>query len=180
VLRVRDTGLGIAPDFLPRVFDLFTQANRSSDRSQGGLGIGLALVKRPVEMHEGTVRVSCALTVFRPPLMLIDLAMPDLDGCRLVTNFRQMPAFAQTKIVAVTGFADLGHKTMAITAGFDMVLFKSAALPEIKAVLASVAPVISPGGQAPEPAKSVRRWEPSKDCRFAKRDESGTSAHQER
>jgi signal transduction histidine kinase/ActR/RegA family two-component response regulator len=57
VLRVRDTGVGISPTFLPRVFDLFTQAERSSDRLQGGLGIGLALVKRLVEMHEGTVEV---------------------------------------------------------------------------------------------------------------------------
>ncbi len=61
VLRVRDTGLGITPAFLPHVFDLFTQAERSSDRSQGGLGIGLALVKRLVEMHEGTIEVSSTL-----------------------------------------------------------------------------------------------------------------------
>jgi signal transduction histidine kinase len=58
MLRVRDTGLGITPAFLPHVFDLFTQAERSTDRSQGGLGIGLALVKRLVEMHEGTIGVS--------------------------------------------------------------------------------------------------------------------------
>jgi CheY-like chemotaxis protein/two-component sensor histidine kinase len=61
VLRVRDTGLGITPAFLPHVFELFTQAERSSDRSQGGLGIGLALVKRLVEMHGGTIRVSSIL-----------------------------------------------------------------------------------------------------------------------
>jgi PAS domain S-box-containing protein len=61
VLRVRDTGVGIAPETLPRIFDLFTQAERSLDRSQGGLGIGLALVQRLVEMHGGTVAVSSAL-----------------------------------------------------------------------------------------------------------------------
>ena len=61
VLRVRDSGLGIASAFLPHVFELFTQAERSCDRSQGGLGIGLALVKRLVEMHEGTVGVSSTL-----------------------------------------------------------------------------------------------------------------------
>jgi PAS domain S-box-containing protein len=55
VLRVRDSGIGIAPNFLPRVFELFTQADRSLVRSQGGLGIGLTIVQRLVKMHHGTV-----------------------------------------------------------------------------------------------------------------------------
>ena len=55
VLRVCDTGVGVAPDMLPRVFDLFVQANHPSSLSQGGLGIGLTLVKRLVEMHGGRV-----------------------------------------------------------------------------------------------------------------------------
>jgi signal transduction histidine kinase len=55
VIRVRDTGIGIPPDLLPRVFELFTQVDRSLNRSQGGLGIGLALVRRLVEMHGGRV-----------------------------------------------------------------------------------------------------------------------------
>ncbi|MEJ7594143.1 MAG: ATP-binding protein [Planctomycetaceae bacterium] len=55
VVRVRDTGIGIAPAMLPRIFDLFTQADQTLDRSLGGLGIGLTLVKRLVELHEGKV-----------------------------------------------------------------------------------------------------------------------------
>ena len=54
-LNVSDNGIGIAPALLPRVFDLFTQAERSPDRSQGGLGLGLALVKSLTELHKGTV-----------------------------------------------------------------------------------------------------------------------------
>ncbi|MEP7009802.1 MAG: PAS domain S-box protein [Acidobacteriota bacterium] len=57
VLRVRDTGVGIASELLPRIFDLFTQAEQSLDRSQGGLGIGLAVVQRLVELHGGRVKV---------------------------------------------------------------------------------------------------------------------------
>jgi PAS domain S-box-containing protein len=56
LVRVRDTGVGIAPEMLPLVFDLFTQADRSLHRSQGGLGIGLTLVRHLVEMHGGEVR----------------------------------------------------------------------------------------------------------------------------
>jgi signal transduction histidine kinase len=55
VLRVRDAGDGIAPDLLPHIFELFTQADRSLDRSQGGLGIGLTMVHRLAQLHEGRV-----------------------------------------------------------------------------------------------------------------------------
>jgi signal transduction histidine kinase len=58
VITISDNGEGIAADVLPRVFDLFAQSERTLDRSQGGLGIGLAVVKRLVEMHGGTVQVS--------------------------------------------------------------------------------------------------------------------------
>lgn len=54
-IAVKDTGAGIAPEFLPRIFDLFAQADQSLDRSQGGLGIGLTLVKHLVELHGGRV-----------------------------------------------------------------------------------------------------------------------------
>ena len=56
VLVVRDSGVGIAPEMLPRIFDLFMQEDRSIDRSRGGLGVGLALVKNLVEMHGGSVQ----------------------------------------------------------------------------------------------------------------------------
>jgi CheY-like chemotaxis protein len=55
VLRVRDTGVGIVPDMLPRIFEPFVQSDRVLHHSQGGLGIGLTLVRRLVEMHGGTV-----------------------------------------------------------------------------------------------------------------------------
>ncbi len=55
VVSVRDTGIGIPSESLPRIFDMFSQVDRSIERSTGGLGIGLALVKGLVEMHDGTV-----------------------------------------------------------------------------------------------------------------------------
>jgi signal transduction histidine kinase len=58
VLRVGDTGVGIAAEHLPRVFELFTQIDRTLNRSQGGLGIGLALVSRIVAMHNGRVEAA--------------------------------------------------------------------------------------------------------------------------
>lgn len=55
VLRIRDNGIGIAPDMLPHIFELFVQVDHAATRSQGGLGIGLTLVKNLVEMHQGNV-----------------------------------------------------------------------------------------------------------------------------
>ena len=55
IVRVRDNGIGIAPELLPRIFDLFVQATRALDRAHGGLGIGLTLVQRILKMHGGSV-----------------------------------------------------------------------------------------------------------------------------
>jgi PAS domain S-box-containing protein len=60
IVRVRDNGAGIAPELLPHVFDPFTQADCTLAHSQGGLGLGLALVKRLVELHGGTVEAFSA------------------------------------------------------------------------------------------------------------------------
>jgi PAS domain S-box-containing protein len=59
-IAVRDSGVGIAPELLPNVFDLFVQSPRTLDRSQGGLGIGLTIVKRLIQMHGGTVSAKSA------------------------------------------------------------------------------------------------------------------------
>jgi PAS domain S-box-containing protein len=56
LLRVEDTGIGIAPDVLPRIFDLFTQERQARDMVPGGLGIGLTIVKELVELHGGNVQ----------------------------------------------------------------------------------------------------------------------------
>ena len=55
MLRIRDNGIGIAPEMLTRIFDLFVQVERRVERSQGGVGIGLTLVRKLVELHGGTV-----------------------------------------------------------------------------------------------------------------------------
>ena len=57
-LTVADNGIGMAPDLIARVFDLFAQGERTSDRSQGGLGLGLALVRTLVQLHGGSVRAA--------------------------------------------------------------------------------------------------------------------------
>ena len=73
MIDVTDSGLGISKDFLPYVFDVFRQAEPPGNRQYGGLGLGLSIVRRLVELHGGTVEVAsagpgCGSTfVVRPP-----------------------------------------------------------------------------------------------------------------
>ena len=60
IVQVNDNGIGIPPEALPRIFDMFSQVDRNLERSQGGLGIGLTLVRRLVEMHNGRVEAHSA------------------------------------------------------------------------------------------------------------------------
>ena len=57
-IRIEDSGPGIPADFLPRIFDRFSQADGSSTRKHGGLGLGLAIVRHLIELHGGTVSAS--------------------------------------------------------------------------------------------------------------------------
>lgn len=60
VIRIRDTGIGIAPDLFPRIFEMFGQADTVRERAHGGLGIGLTLARELVELHDGTLTVASA------------------------------------------------------------------------------------------------------------------------
>ena len=107
-IRIVDDGIGMTPDLVDRAFDLFAQAERSSDRSSGGLGLGLALVKSLVELHQG--QVSCksgglgkgSLFTVSLPLLLVE------DGIinELATNDAIESATTPLRILVVDDNAD--------------------------------------------------------------------------
>jgi len=197
VIRVRDSGVGIDPELLPHVFELFVQSERSLARSQGGLGIGLTLVKRLVELHGGNVtassggrgkgsefviripavkeqpyskdregrrmaqRVSHRVLVVddnvdaaecigvmlemkghqvevvhdgfaavetakrdKPDVILLDIGLPGRDGYEVAQILRADPDFADTKIIAVTGYGKDEDRRRTKAAGMDHHLTK--------------------------------------------------------
>lgn len=115
------------------------------------LGLLMEEFGHQVHVTYGGKQALDVATAFRPDVMLIDLAMPDLDGCSLVKRFRESAAFAHTKIAAVTGHKDEGHKTLALKSGFNTVLFKPVSLTELQTVFDSVA--ASDAEQLPNRAK---------------------------
>jgi CheY-like chemotaxis protein/uncharacterized protein YbcI len=125
------------------------------DNRDGADALGLLVEELGNQVHVtygGTQALDVANT-FRPDLMLVDLVMPEMDGCGLVTRLRQIPAFAQTRIVAITGQKEQDHKSSAMKAGFDAVLFKPVARTEIEAVLASVVPAVTQASPSPKRVK---------------------------
>ncbi len=196
VYKIKDTGIGIPPDMLPRVFELFTQVARSLDRAQGGLGIGLTVVRKLAEMHGGsvsaaseglgqgsefTVRLPIAAALptelpeaipathvsplrilvvddnvdmanslgtlleqaghtittahdglaalaaarkFHPDAIVLDIGLPGLDGYRVAEALRREPAFANVRLVAVSGYGQAEDRNRAKAAGFDHHLVK--------------------------------------------------------
>ncbi|MBW3621858.1 MAG: response regulator [Armatimonadetes bacterium] len=106
-VSVRDTGTGIPPEVLPRVFDLFAQGDCSLDRSQGGLGIGLTMVRKLVEMHGGSVQAhsegvgkGSEFTLRLPFLSVQDPGAQDIPPERVETA-ESAPAASRSRILLV-------------------------------------------------------------------------------
>jgi CheY-like chemotaxis protein/uncharacterized protein YbcI len=112
------------------------------------LGLLFEALGNQVHVTYGGTQALAVATTFCPDLMVIDILMPDMDGCSLVLRLRQIAAFAKTKIVAITGQEGDVLKAKAMNAGFDGHLVKPTTLEEIKNVLASVVPDVASSGRA--------------------------------
>ena len=211
-IHVRDTGIGIDAASLPHIFDVFSQADRSLKRGTGGLGIGLTLARRIVEMHGGTLTAESdgagcgaefvlrlpALKTSRalaelpaappervdsdasparilvvddnvdsaesialllrmlghdvrvahdgpaaitralsdpPDVVLLDIAMPGMDGYEVATVLRAEPALASTRLVALTGYGQPEDRARSAETGFDDHLVKPVELDALRDVL---------------------------------------------
>ncbi len=101
VVTVKDNGLGIPPSMIPRVFEMFTQVDRTLERSQGGLGIGLSLVQRLVELHGGTVNAK---------------SEGDGMGCEFTINLPVIPAESETsdQVAKSPGSPDMDRRRILV------------------------------------------------------------------
>jgi PAS domain S-box-containing protein len=113
VLRVTDDGIGMTPDLLPLVFNLFTQGERALDRSEGGLGIGLTLVRKLVSMHGGTVEASSPGPGRGSEFVVRLPALPSGSWQAAADAPASAPAPRKRRILVVDDNADAGD-TMAL------------------------------------------------------------------
>jgi two-component system CheB/CheR fusion protein len=168
VIAVRDTGVGISPQMLPFVFDLFTQVDRSIDRSQGGLGIGLTLVRSLVEMHDGAV--SASSTLGEGSIFTVRLPLGAEQPEHLAAPARAAAETRSRRILIVEDNADvaqgmagvlkrLGHDVRTANDGPSAIETARAARPEI--ILLDVG---LPGMDGYEVASELRRQQAHEDA----------------
>jgi signal transduction histidine kinase/CheY-like chemotaxis protein len=112
-IRVRDEGIGIAPEMLPRVFELFAQANGSLDRAEGGMGIGLTLVDRLVRLHGGEVRVASA-GLGRGSEFVVRLPIGETPARAAIADAPVPKAPVRARVVLVEDNPDIREMTAAL------------------------------------------------------------------
>jgi len=141
VVRVSDNGVGISPELLPHVFDLFVQASRTLDRAHGGLGIGLTIVHRLVKLHEGSIEAHSqglghgTEFIVRFPLVKNpqkEAAAPALsaDGGRALKMLIVDDNKDSAETMAMLQELD-GHETRVALTGPDAVTVAAEFLPEV-------------------------------------------------
>ena len=136
------------------------------DNRDGADALGLLLEELEHQVHVtyGGLPALDVATAFRPDLMLVDLLMPGMDGYTLVSRFRQLPAFAKMKIVAITGQKGDEHKERAMQAGCDLVLYKPITLAAVRMILDNITP--APSAKKSPLMRSRATPEPVTDLRL--------------
>jgi signal transduction histidine kinase len=148
-IRVSDTGIGIAPDFLPHVFDRFRQADSSTTRAHGGLGLGLAIARHFVELHGGMVEAAspgpgggAAFTVRLPVAVLAGAAAEpasarEADPAGIAAKSADAPgALAGLKVLVVDDEAGVREVLPAVLGRYGARVETAASTPEALAALA--------------------------------------------
>jgi two-component system CheB/CheR fusion protein len=108
VVRVRDNGCGIRHELLPKIFDLFTQGEQSLDRSQGGLGIGLTLAKKVVELHGGSIEAYSDGPETGSEFVVRLPALPS-DGCEQTPTDEDSSASGKVRVLVVEDADDVAQ-----------------------------------------------------------------------
>ena len=140
-VTVRDSGAGIEPTFLPHVFDRFRQADASTTRAQGGLGLGLAIVQQLVQLHGGSVRAESAGrnhgSTFSVTLPLV--AVPELavegDAGTTTTSWAELPTLQGVRVLLVDDDPDTRDSSAAVLARAGAIVQAVASVGEALATL---------------------------------------------
>jgi len=179
VVRVADSGVGIPADMLPRIFDLFVQAHHTIDRSRGGLGIGLTLVKRLAEMHGGSVHAASdgegRGSTFTVRLPAVPAPKAEVDGASMHTGNGHDPkrSFESRRVLLVDDNHDSREMYRAVLRANGHLVREAANAEKALALLDEEAPDVAfidiglPGGMdGYELARRIRSHPMGRDVRL--------------